>query len=252
MKILIGNTGLVGKTLKKNISFDIEFNSSNINYLKNINIDNSDLYLSCLPATKWLVNKDPVQDLKIINSIFNIISNYKYNKIILISTIDIYNNSPLLSNEDYIPKIKHLNYGSNRLLFEYLLYTLNYNSIQIFRLPAIFGDGLKKNIIFDLLNNNNINQININSIYQWFDLNDLNFYIEKFRDVQGAINLFPEPLETIDILKLFNFQIKNSYNRIEYNYMTKYDNSGYIYQKEDSLKKIKDFIYEYRNNSTGI
>ena len=72
MKILIGNTGLIGTTLKKSISFDFEFNSKNIS---EYNVpDDCDLYLSCLPATKWLVNKDPYTDLKNAQAIIDIIN----------------------------------------------------------------------------------------------------------------------------------------------------------------------------------
>ena len=35
MKILIGNTGLVGTTLKETIKFDYEFNSKNLNEFLN-------------------------------------------------------------------------------------------------------------------------------------------------------------------------------------------------------------------------
>ena len=34
MNILVGNTGFVGKNLKEKIAFDYEFNSSNIEKLK--------------------------------------------------------------------------------------------------------------------------------------------------------------------------------------------------------------------------
>jgi len=50
MKILIGNTGLVGQTLKESINFDFEYNSKSIHSYSPP--DGCDLYLSCLPSTK--------------------------------------------------------------------------------------------------------------------------------------------------------------------------------------------------------
>ena len=60
MKILIGNTGLVGQTLKESINFDFEYNSKSIHSYSPPN--GCDLYLSCLPSTKWLINKDTKTD----------------------------------------------------------------------------------------------------------------------------------------------------------------------------------------------
>ena len=58
MKVLIGHTGLVGSTLTDKIKFDFLFNTKNIETFNNYNFDGYDLYLSCLPATKWMVNKN--------------------------------------------------------------------------------------------------------------------------------------------------------------------------------------------------
>jgi nucleoside-diphosphate-sugar epimerase len=255
MNILIGNTGLIGRTIKDNIKFDLEFNSSNIESIKSYDINNSDIYLSCLPATKWMVNQDPIKDYKNLTHIYNLISKFNFNKIILFSTIDVYCDSPLLANEDYRPPINSINYGSNRLLFELLINSLKSNLTQIFRLPALFSNRIKKNILFDLLNNNNIDKINFNSKYQWLNLKDLYKFIVDFQNQNGIINVFPEPVESIDILKLFDIDENNinfPNDRIIYNYTTKYTNNGYIKSKEESIEDIKNFINEYRNNSVSV
>jgi hypothetical protein len=99
MKILIGSTGLIGTTLKESIKFDYEFNSKTINYFLNNDYMDVELYLSCLPATKWLVNKNIPEDIKNIENIINIITKKTYKKVILISTIDVYCDSPLMIDE---------------------------------------------------------------------------------------------------------------------------------------------------------
>ena len=58
MKLIIGNTGLVGKTLSNKLDFDYSFNTNNIDSFNDIAYDGDELFLSCLPATKWLVNKN--------------------------------------------------------------------------------------------------------------------------------------------------------------------------------------------------
>lgn len=252
MRILIGDTGLVGTTLKEKINFDCTFNSKNIHELKNLNGHNIDIYLSCLPATKWMVNKDIKSDIKNINSIIENISLLNYNRVVLISTIDVYCDSKLFSNEDTPIQIRNLSYGIDRYFFELLVRnTLNYKDLKIFRLPALFNKHIKKNVLFDLINNNNISQINKNSSFQWYNLdnlcNDIESYILKFPN-DSVFNLFTEPLDTSDIVELFPHHLNNvsySENRIEYDYKTKYSETGYIKSKEIVLDEIKNFIHEF-------
>ena len=68
MNILVGNTGFIGKNLREKINFDYEFNSSNIEKLLECP-SGCDIYLSCLPATKWKVNQNLYQDIQNINRI---------------------------------------------------------------------------------------------------------------------------------------------------------------------------------------
>lgn len=252
MKLIIGNTGLVGQTLSEFYDFDYEFNTKNINSFDEFCQDGDELFLSCLPATKWKVNKDIKADIENINSIIKIIQKFEYSKITLISTIDVYCDSPTKSNEDYKINVSELNYGIDRLLFELLIKKLvKTKKLQIFRLPALFNKNIKKNIIYDLLHNNNVSDINTNSTFQWYNLDNLPSDIEKYSSLypnQEIFNLFTEPIETQEIINLFP-ELKNlpqyKQNRIEYDYTTKFSNTGYIQSKEDTLNDIKNFINEF-------
>lgn len=249
MNIIVGNTGLIGKTIIENVNFDLQYNSKNINELIVDSTDGSDLFLSCLPATKWKVNKNLQEDLNNINNIINILSKKKYNNITLISTIDIYNESPLNSNELDVPKITKLSYGNNRFLFELMVSDLlSYNDLKIFRLPALFNKHIKKNILFDLINNNNVNQINSNSYFQWYNLDklylDINHNIELHPN-EKIFNLFTEPVHTKEIINLFPHlmnQINHNLPIMKYDYTTKF--GGYIDNKENVIMDIKKFINE--------
>ena len=252
--IIIGNTGLIGKTICEKIYFDYKFNSSNINEIKTLkNKKINKLFLSCLPAQKYLINKNIIEDIKNIVNIIEIIKEIEPKEIILISTIDVYCESKILSNEDCVPNFKTLNYGSNRYLFEKLIKkTFNNCSVKIFRLPALFNKYIKKNILYDILNNNNIEQINANSCYQWYDLNDLYddiiFFTSNFKN-SDTYNLFTEPIETVFLLEeIFNYKKINLFSkRIEYNFKTKFFDSGYILNKSIVIKKIKEFVNGYSN-----
>lgn len=248
-KILVGSTGVVGKTLSEQISFDLFFNSKNINTFSELVNDGDDLFLSCLPAQKWLINQNIISDFNNISNIIEDLSKAKYNNIILISTIDVYLDSPLEVDEDYnINLNNNLHYGTNRYLFEILVSKLKYNNLKIFRLPGIFGKHIKKNIIYDLINDNNIDNINKNSSYQWYNLENLNKDIEYLSNKYPndvLFNIFTEPIETSDIMSIFD---KNETGvigqRSDYNFKTKYDKSGYLYDKNTVIEEIKRLKYE--------
>lgn len=257
MKLIIGNTGLIGTTLKEGLNFDYEFNSKNIQNLSNLTFKEKlpDLYLSCLPATKWKINQDPVSDFLNIIDIIEVVTKHEYGTIVLYSTIDIYNSSPLKSNEDYIPNIDQLNYGNNRFLFERLIKNLvKYKKLIIIRLPALFGKHIKKNIIYDLLNNNQIEKINYNSSYQWYNLDklidDTKRYINNTKNKHNYINIFPEPIKTSDILSLFDIdktKVNSLSPSIIYDYSTKFSETGYTESAESVLKQLKNFIIQNKH-----
>jgi hypothetical protein len=254
MKLLIGNTGLIGTTLKDSIEFNYEFNSKNLEELLSLNIDTSqaELYLSCLPATKWLVNKDPQSDLNNIFNILNIITKREYGTIILYSTIDVYNNSPLETDENYEIPITSPSYGSNRYLFETLIKTtVKYKKLLIIRLPALFGKHFKKNILYDLLNKNEINKIKYNSSYQWYNLDKLVTDTNNCLNITygfQCVNLFTEPIPTSEILDIFDIskdKVEDNSTPIIYDYKSTITPSGYVESKQDVLNQIKEFIYSY-------
>ena len=253
MKILIGNTGLIGKNLRQKLKFDYEFNSKNIRDIGNCP-DDCDLYLSCLPAAKWSVNQNIFKDLINIQNIISLITKKKYNNIFLFSSIDVYSDSPIKVNEDYNPNVSGLNYGSNRLLFEYMVNKfVEYNNFYVFRLPALFGKFLKKNVIYDLLNKNRVDNINLISYYQWYNLENLVVDLDNLvykNPKSGVFNLFTEPVYTEELVNLifpeFNLNMKT--NLIEYNWTTKYFSDGYLNKKEVVLNEIKKFVYEIRNH----
>lgn len=257
MNILIGNTGLIGQTLKKSLKFDLEFNSKNIHEYTDTVQDGGDLYLCCLPATKWLVNKNVKKDLDNIVSIVDIIKTRKYNNIYLISTIDVYLESPSRSNESSVPIIKNFNYGSNRYLFELMVQQfVKFNHIKIYRLPALFSEDIKKNVLYDLLNNNNVQNINANSIYQWYDLKDLVEDIKKSHSYDSKIiNLFPEGVDTSNIIKELFPEYDPIVKRemiVFYDYKTKLRPGGYWYYSDKSFELIKKFVNEYRSKQSSV
>ena len=163
---LVGYTGLVGSNLLQFYNFDCLYNSKNFEDAKYKTFDT--LFFCGVPAVKWHANKYPQQDNDTIENIKSILDTIKVTSFVLISTVDVYNEVDNQHDEDLdVDYHSNHTYGKNRFLFEEYV-KLTFDNYHIVRLPALFGKGLKKNIIFDLINNNNIGDIPVNSAFQWY------------------------------------------------------------------------------------
>ena len=251
---LIGYTGFVGSNLLQQRKFDELFNSKNFNEISGRYF--SELVCAGISSVKWMANKDPVKDLENIQALINVLKTVQADRFILISTIDVY---PVTKGKDeYFDCHKKANhaYGRNRLLFEDFC-VQHFSDCYVIRLPALFGKGLKKNVIFDLLNNNMLEFINPFSSFQYYYLKNLWNDIEKIllKKIHLA-NLFTEPILTNEILEKFfpNIQIgSNATQKCHYDIYTcySYDKDGfYCYSKEEVLKQLQEFINNYKNDIT--
>lgn len=254
MDAILGYTGLVGSTIREglNPSSTKYFNSKNFNEIRGQKFNT--VYCACIPGVKWKANNNPERDLRVINYILDDIRKLSCEKFVLISTIDVHDVSNQVQTEEVEHPASHP-YGVNRLHVEKQLFEIFGKKLFIVRLPALFGIGLKKNIIFDLLNNNCLNKINGNSCFQWYPLKLLVRDIERFLNLstseldflKNTINLYPSPMETMDIIrKLFPEHIKNvSYSK-RYIYNQSTSHTGILNYQGDAAKKyIFSMICDY-------
>lgn len=147
MKALVGYTGFVGGNLARNGKFDKLYNSKNIEEAFGTNPDF--LVYAGVTAAKFLANKFPQKDKEAILNAFENIKKINPKKLVLISTIDVYDNPIKVTEED--EAFSSETYGANRALLEKLVRD-EYEDCTIIRLPALFGIGIKKNFIFDYIN----------------------------------------------------------------------------------------------------
>lgn len=233
---VIGYTGFVGNKiylkLKKENPNTLGFNTKNIHKIKKGHFN--EVFCAALPAKKWIANKNPTKDFNNIKKLVSFVKTIKVNIFYLISTIDCEFGSG--------------DYGKNRLYFENFV-KKKFKKFVIIRLPALFGKGLKKNILYDLINNNQIEKINIHDQYQWFDLDRIFLEIKKIRRnkfTNKVIKLYSEPVSNKDISKLFPKANLREYS----SFQTKYNiipSQGYYATKKSILKKIKNFIKKYES-----
>jgi hypothetical protein len=148
MKVLVGHTGFVGSNLFESHAFDLCFNSKNIteSFGTNPNV----LVYSGVRAEKFLANKEPENDFKIILDAIENIKKINPKQIVLISTVDVYPNPIAVDENTEIDLDIVQPYGKNRLYLENWVAS-NFNDYLIVRLPGLFGKNIKKNFIFDLI-----------------------------------------------------------------------------------------------------
>lgn len=146
---LVGYTGFVGSNLAKSYFFDNLFNSVNIE--KSFGSKPELLVYSGVPAEKYLANRKPEEDYNIIKNAIENIKKIAAKRVVLISTIDVYKNPADVDEDTPIDTVGLHPYGLNRYYLEKWVFE-NIDDCLIVRLPGLYGDNIRKNFIFDLIN----------------------------------------------------------------------------------------------------
>lgn len=199
---LIGCTGFVGSTLLRSQDFDDGYNSSNIGDIAGKSYDL--VVCAGAPAAKWIANKDPEGDAAAIAKLTGPLETVTAREFVLISTIDVYPDPMSGADEGaVIDASANHTYGRNRYALEEFV-RARFPHARIVRLPALFGEGLKKNAVFDLLNGNAVDAINPLGEFQWYPMRRLADDLARIgaSDVD-LVNLFPERVSMAAIIDAF-------------------------------------------------
>ena len=102
-----------------------------------------------VPSAMYIANDNPQGDLEVMRRALDNIRRINPVKLILISTISVYPDPYAVDENSIINNEGHSAYGKNRYLLERWVRE-DFPNVQIVRLPALFGVGLKKNFLYDL------------------------------------------------------------------------------------------------------
>jgi hypothetical protein len=251
---LVGYTGFVGGNLHLQHRFDALFNSKNIGEIDGREFEL--LVLSATQAKRWWANLHPAEDWEGIELLLASLERVKARQVVLISTIDVL---PVAGADEEFDPHGHDNhaYGANRLRLEDAI-RARYPETCVVRLPSLFGLGLKKNVIYDLLNANQVEKINPASSFQYYDLGTLWEHIELVtRKGLPTINLFPEPITTAEMIDRFfpGLEVGGDPGPAShYAFRTKYASlfggpEGYLWSREEVFRRIGLFIDGYRSGA---
>lgn len=255
---LIGYTGFVGGTLLRRGKFNALYNSKNISDIAGHSFDL--LVCAGVSAAKWFANKEPEADRAGIAALTGCLDKTSIREFILISTIDVYPDPSLPLDEDHpIDAVGTHAYGRHRFELEQWV-AQRFPLARIVRLPALFGEGLRKNALYDLLNDNLVGNIIPNSIFQWYPMRRISADLDIIRrsDLR-LVNVFTEPISMTEIIDRFFpgarvGQAKSSAPR--YSLRTKYaplfgGANGYALTKATVLSEMAHFIAAERRAKHG-
>jgi len=244
---VIGHTGFIGSHLAENNQGALLYNSKNIVDIIGRQFDT--VYCAGNYGTKWLANKNPKDDWKNIELLMSCIETISANRFVLISTIDVYDNPIGVTEANQIDTNTQSAYGLHRYKFETFIRS-RFANHTVLRLPIVYGHRFKKNIIFDLINNNQVEKIDPRAEVQLYCVDNLHDDIRKaIKNNIEVINIAVEPITARDLAQgvfnktleekegdFFKTDMQSQYGEL-YN-----SNDAYLYSKECAMREIREFV----------
>lgn len=197
---LVGYSGFIGSTLQKQATFGALFRSNNIDQIGGKYFDQ--IVCAAAPAQKWIANRNPISDRQNIERLIDRLKTVSCNTFILISTVDVFREPVNVDEETPVNETELHPYGLHRRLLERFVEN-HFPNHLIVRLPGLVGPGLRKNVIFDLLNDNNLHAIDSRGVFQFYPT------VNLWYDIQVAltaglklVHLSSEPISVADVSAL--------------------------------------------------
>jgi nucleoside-diphosphate-sugar epimerase len=194
---LVGHSGFVGTTLQRQTRFDALYRSTNIGDIDRRSFDR--VICAGAPAQKWIANRDPAADRQRIDDLISHLDTIVCRSFVLISTVDVFKVPIAVDEESAIDETDLMAYGANRRRLERFVEGRFPDSL-IVRLPGLVGPGLRKNAIFDLLNDNNVAAIDSRGLFQFYPM------VNLWADIAVAlaaglrlVHLTAEPISLADV-----------------------------------------------------
>lgn len=249
---LIGSTGFIGGNLAAQHAFADHYASANIDSVKGRRYR----LIACAaaPGRKWLANREPDADRRSIDRLIGALERVEADHLVLISTVDVYS-APLGVDENSpVDRDGTEPYGRHRRLLEEFVQSRFESSV--IRLPALFGPGLKKNVIYDFLHDNRLDLIHPDSTFQFYDLAQLWADIGRVRTLGLAlVNFATEPVAVRDVAQEafgFHFESSGAATAVHYDVRTLHaaalGGSGpYLRSRRDVLRGLRDFVAAERS-----
>jgi nucleoside-diphosphate-sugar epimerase len=245
---LVGFSGFVGGNLLRKHDFDDLYNSQNADQMAGERYDL--LVIAAAPAVKWVANQNPDSDRATIEALIDSLTQVSAMRAVLISTVDVYPVPVLVDESSPIDRESQQPYGRHRLVLEDA-FRARYERALVLRLPGLFGPGLKKNAIFDLMNDNEVDKIDPEATYQFYDVRRLWDDIRRCEAAGlGLVNVATQPVSMRSVGRdVFGIDLadRDTQAHAFYDFRTRYDRvlggqNGYLYSLDGVLRDLKDYV----------
>ncbi len=257
MRILVGSTGFVGSSLARQRQFDQMIHKPNLESIRGVVADL--VVCAGLPGAKYLANADPEGDWTNTRKLAEVLSTIRAQQVVLISTVDVYER-PVDVDESSPPSFDaEQAYGRNRAWFEAFVRATFRSSLTV-RLPALYGDGLRKNLVFDLLEErmDQVERVSAASTFQFFDVDQTLQYVEKALDAGlSVVNFVTEPVSAADVAGLFGVELSHTDHGVGYDVRTLHAEAlggahGYLASGVDQLEGIRRLKMRWNERASGV
>lgn len=244
---LIGYTGFVGGTLLKQARFESLYRSLNINDIQGASFDQ--LVCAGAPAQKWIANREPDADRQNINTLIDQLRTVRCKTFVLISTVDVFGDPVGVDEDSHVEEAGLHAYGLHRRYLEKFVED-HFAHHLIVRLPGLVGPGLRKNVIFDLLNANNLHAIESRSVFQFYPMTNIWYDIQTALQAQlRLVHLTAEPVKVSDLAlhgfgRVFDHELSGK--PAGYDMRTRYaelfgGHGHYQYSKRDTIQAVRAY-----------
>ncbi|MEI7993986.1 MAG: hypothetical protein WCH01_03690 [Methylococcaceae bacterium] len=197
MNCLLGFSGYVGSTLIKQYRFGEFVNSKNISLIDGRSYET--IACSGAPAQKWIANREPIADRQNIESLIAHLKTVTCETFILISTVDVFKSPIGVDEETPIDEEGLHAYGLHRRLLEKFVES-HFPNHLIVRLPGLVGPGLRKNVIFDFQNDNNLQVIDSRGVFQFYPM--VNLWYDILIALHAGLKLIHLTAEPISVAEV--------------------------------------------------
>jgi nucleoside-diphosphate-sugar epimerase len=247
VRALVGWSGFVGGNLLSRTRPQVRVRRDDVERLAEQHVD--EIICAGAPAEKWRANADPDGDLTSIRRLLAALDSSTARSCILVSTVDVYADSVGADETRPPDRDQPSAYGRHRAMLEDFVRE-RFAEALLLRLPGLFGPGLKKNLVFDLLHQPRERFAHSDSTFQFYDVRDLWGHVLQARDAGlSLVHLATEPVSAADVAKeAFGIDyLCQDRPRVDYDLRTRHaaDLAGrdgpYIRTRGEVLASIRDW-----------
>ena len=198
-RALVGWSGFVGGSLDARIAPVARFRSTDVDRLPAADVD--EVVCAGAPAEKWRANAEPEADRAGIRRLVDALDGSRAGSCVLVSTVDVFADSRGVDETTPPDTTQEQAYGRHRAELEEFV-RRRFDDVLVVRLPGMYGPGLKKNLVYDLVHQPDARFAHQDSSFQFYDVRDLWGHVLLARDAGlSVVNLATEPVTSAQVAR---------------------------------------------------